>query len=159
MRMTATEQAFDMDNRGIIRACPRCGQRNRLSFSRLNETFRCGKCQSELHPPGEPIEADSEAAFDAIIRQSALPVLVDFWAAWCGPCKMVAPELEKVARTSAGRWLIVKVDTEVLPGVAARYGISAIPTLVLFRGGAEVGRQSGALPARAIEQFITRHGH
>ena len=152
--MTGTDHALGIDDRGVIRACPQCGQRNRLAFSRLNESFRCGKCQTELRPPDEPVEADSEAVFNAITQQSSVPVLVDFWAAWCGPCKMVAPELVKVARNGAGRWVIVKVDTEVLPGIAARYRISAIPTLVLFQRGTEVARQSGALPARAIEQFI-----
>jgi thioredoxin 2 len=123
-------------------------------FSRLNESFRCGKCQNELRPPDEPLEADSEAAFNAVTQQSPVPVLVDFWAAWCGPCKMVTPELVKVARNGSGRWVIVKVETELLPSIAARYRISAIPTLVLLQGGNEVARQSGALPARAIEQFI-----
>ena len=92
--------------------------------------------------------------FDSLIARSALPVLVDFWAPWCGPCKMMAPELAKVAADGAGRWLIAKVNTDELPDVGARFGIRAIPTLILFKGGREAARQSGALPAPSILQFL-----
>ena len=82
-------------------------------------------------------------------------MLVDFWAPWCGPCKMVAPELVKVAQAGAGRWVVAKVNTEDLPALGSQHGIRSIPTMVLFKGGREVARQSGAMPAAAIQQFIT----
>jgi thioredoxin 2 len=146
--------AIELDERGLLLACPECGQRNRTAYERLGQTFRCGKCRTELHPAGQPFEVENESTFDALTRRSALPVLVDFWAPWCGPCKMVAPELAKVAADGAGRWLVTKVNTEELPALAQRFHISGIPTLALFRDGREVARQSGALPAARIRQFI-----
>jgi thioredoxin 2 len=145
---------IELDDRGFLLRCPQCGQRNRMTYERLGQTFRCGKCQTELRPPGESVEVKSERGFDALTHRSGLPVLVDFWAPWCGPCKMVAPELAKVAADGAGRWVIAKVNTEDLPGLAQRFRISGIPTLVLFRDGCEVARQSGAMPAAKIRQFI-----
>lgn len=127
-----------------------------MSYERLGQTFRCGHCHHDLPAPGEPFELDNEAAFDALVGRSALPVLADFWASWCGPCKMVAPELVKVAAEGAGRWLVAKANTEQLPGLAKRFGVSAIPALILFKSGGEVARQAGAMPAAAIRQFIQR---
>jgi thioredoxin 2 len=101
-------------------------------------------------PATHPVAVESGADFDELVRDSPLPVLVDFWAAWCGPCKMVAPELEKLASTRGGALVIAKVDTEALPQVAGRFGIQGIPTLILFRGGKEATRVSGAMPAAAI---------
>ena len=142
------------DDRGLILTCPQCGQRNRMIYERLGRTFRCSKCQTELRSAGDPIEVKSEAAFDALTGRSALPVVVDFWASWCGPCKMMAPELAKVAVTNADRWIIAKVSTEELPGIAQRFRISAIPTLAVFKTGREIGRQAGAMLAPAIQQFV-----
>jgi thioredoxin 2 len=93
----------------------------------------------------------SAADFDELLRDSPAPVLVDFWAAWCGPCRTVAPELEKIATDRAGRVVVAKVDTEALPDVAARFGIRSIPTMIMFRNGKEASRLSGAMPASAIE--------
>jgi thioredoxin 2 len=96
-------------------------------------------------------------AFDALIASSSLPVVVDFWAPWCGPCRMMAPELDKVARGAAGEWLVVKVDTEAVPELGERFRIRSIPTLALFQGGREINRAAGARPAADIRAFVSTH--
>jgi len=145
---------LQLDSRGVIVSCPACGQRNRLAFGKLDAETRCGKCQGPLPPAGAPIEVPDAAAFDAVIAASTLPVVVDFWAPWCGPCHMVAPELEKVARNAAGRYLVVKVNTDAVPELGDRFGIRSIPTMSVFVSGREAGRTSGARPAADIEAFI-----
>ena len=147
-----------LDERGVLVACASCGKRNRLTYERLRQTFRCGGCHTELEVPNQPVDVTSTRAFSGLTERSALPVLVDFWAPWCGPCKMVAPELAKVAATSNGQFLIAKVNTEQVPQVAQQYGIRSIPTLVLMRDGRELARKSGALPAAAIQQFLSHFG-
>src|SRR4051812_12734877 len=143
-----------LDNRGIIVPCASCGQRNRVPFQRLDGETRCGKCQTPLSAPAAPIETPDAAAFDSAIASANVPVVVDFWAPWCGPCHMVAPELEKVARAAAGRYLVLKVNTDAVPELGERFGIRSIPTMAVFRSGREIGRTSGARPAADIEAFI-----
>lgn len=154
--MSTVMNPIETDDRGLLVVCPNCGKRNRMTYERLGKTFRCGQCHTDLPPPSEPVEVKTDPAFNALTSRSPLPVLVDFWAPWCGPCKMVAPELEKVAAEGAGRWIVAKVNTEELPSVAHQFNVNAIPTLVLFKGGHEAGRQAGAMPAAGITQFIQR---
>jgi thioredoxin 2 len=145
---------IETDERGILITCPKCGRRNRMKYQGLGNVFRCGQCKSELRPLGEPVDVHSDLVFDALISRSALPVLVDFWAPWCGPCKMVAPEIRKVAIESAGQVLVAKVNTEELPSLARRFRVTAIPTMSIFRNGIEVAHQAGAMAAPAIRKFL-----
>jgi thioredoxin 2 len=144
----------DMDDRGLIVACPGCGKKNRIAYERLGDAVRCGQCKQELKPPGTPIEIHSTADFDRLVAHSPLPVVVDYWAPWCGPCRMVAPELQKVAARNAGSFVVVKVNTDELADLGERYKIRSIPTLAVFSGGKEAGRTAGARPADQIEAFI-----
>jgi thioredoxin 2 len=146
--------ALRLDDKGVLVPCPSCGKTNRLAYGALGKPARCGQCRTALTAPSEPIEAPSAMAFDTLLQQSSLPVVVDFWAPWCGPCRMVAPELEKVARTATGEFLVVKVNTEALPDLGDRFGVRSIPTMAVFRDGREVARSAGARPAADILALV-----
>jgi thioredoxin 2 len=141
----------------VIVACQSCAQKNRLTYERLDSEVRCAHCKQPLAPPSEPIAIGSTADFDLVIARASVPVLVDYWAPWCGPCRTVAPELQKVAARQAGRVLVVKVNTDELPELGERFGIRSIPTLAIFAGGREVSRAAGARPATEIEAFLQQH--
>jgi len=130
--------------------CGSCSARNRVPAKRLRDRAKCARCKAVLLPLTHPVALATAADFDELVRDSPAPVLVDFWAAWCGPCRMVAPEMEKLARDRADRVIVAKVDTEALPAVAQRFNIQSIPTMILFRNGAEARRLSGAMPAAEI---------
>jgi thioredoxin 2 len=145
--------AVDFDDRGIVVSCT-CGQKNRVAYEHLGDPVRCGRCKQPLTAPAVPIEITTSQDFDRLISRASIPVVVDYWAPWCGPCRMVAPELAKVAARTAGRFLVVKVNTDAVPELGERFGIRSIPTLAVFAGGREAARTSGARPAADIEAFI-----
>lgn len=144
----------ELDDQGVVIACPACGQKNRIVYERLGDAVRCGRCKASIGAPNLPVEVRLAADFERLVSHASLPVVVDYWAPWCGPCRMVAPELQKVAARQAGRALVVKVNTDELSDLGERFGIRSIPTLVVFAGGREVTRASGARPASEIESFI-----
>ena len=143
-----------LDSKGVLVVCASCGTTNRLAYAKLGSATRCGKCQTALPLPTEPIDAPTAALFDAATSASSIPVVVDFWADWCGPCRMVAPEVKMAAENLAGRALVLKVDTEANPELSARFGIRSIPTIGVFKDGREINRVSGGRPAAAIEQLV-----
>jgi len=134
--------------------CPHCPAVNRIPDARLADKPRCGKCGKALFT-GHPLELTG-ASFDRHLQRSELPLVVDFWAEWCGPCKMMAPAFAQAAGQLEPRVRLAKVDTEAQQAIAARYNIRSIPTLVLFRGGREIARQAGAMSANAIVQWVER---
>ncbi len=137
----------------MIRVCPSCGQKNRIPAKHLHEEGRCGACKAPLPPIDEPIDVD-EQTFDAIVKEVQVPVLADFWAEWCGPCRLAAPEVKKLASEMAGRAVVLKVDTERHPGIASRYDIRGIPTFIVFRGGKVVSQQPGLVDHRRMRTWL-----
>ena len=132
--------------------CPACNAVNRLPAERLHEAPKCGKCGAPVFS-GKPIEL-TDANFERHVSRSDIPVVVDFWAEWCGPCKMMAPQFEQAAGQLEPRARLAKLDTEAAQGTAARFNIRSIPTLVLFKDGREVARQPGAMGAADIVRWV-----
>ena len=136
----------------LIVVCPHCHAVNRLPVERLADGGSCGKCKARLFS-GEPVELDA-AHFDTHIRRSDIPLLVDFWAPWCGPCRTMAPAFAQATRQLDPEFRLAKVNTEEEQQLAARFGIRSIPTLALFRHGREVARQAGAMDAESLMRWV-----
>lgn len=136
--------------------CPHCGGINRLPSERLAEKPSCGKCHKAVLD-GVPVNLSS-ASFDRFISKNDMPVIVDFWAAWCGPCKMMAPVFSQAASEMATQFRFAKVDTEQAQDVAARYNIRSIPTMIMFKNGQEIDRVAGAMDQSGLKRWLSAHG-
>jgi thioredoxin 2 len=136
-----------------IRACKQCGQKNRVSASHLADTGKCGTCKNPLPPLDEPLQVDTEL-FDEVVKGSRVPVLVDFWAEWCGPCRAAAPEVTRTASSMAGKAVVLKVDTDREQQLAARYNVRGIPNFAVFSGGKLVRQQAGVVGHDVMESWL-----
>ena len=137
------------------RRCEQCGTQNRVPAKHLADRGRCGACKAVLSPLAVPLDANT-LTFEDILANAKVPVLVDFWAPWCGPCRMVAPEVKKLAAEVAGKALVLKVNTDENPELGRRYAVSAIPSFAVFSGGRRLAQESGAMSQKQLLRLLAR---